>query len=258
MVAAAPVTAPIAARDDCAQGAEKVYVLDDQARVHLFEPDARPEDRFRLVTTARCDDGSGPQTMSLDRQGVAWLLYTSGKLYKVALSGGACEATGYAHPGAAGVLGMSFTAAAPGEGSAHAPERLFVSSVDKGLIQVELPSLNARVLGPMPLGELAGGPDGLLFHYEPESGALSEVDPATRALRAVHQVHGHSGGAFTMLRHRRGFVFFVASDGGASRILRWSPRADDTIDLGVAPDGIRVLGRAQSVCVDWRPLPEPR
>lgn len=253
MVAAAPASPPVPARDECAEGAEKVYVLDDQARIHLFEPDARPGQRFHLVTTARCDDASGPQTMSLDRQGVAWLLYTSGKLYRVDLAGGACEATGYVHPGAAGVLGMSFTGAAPGVGSAHAPERLFVSAVDEGLIQVELPSLTPRVLGPMPLGELAGGPDGLLFHYEPGSGSLSEVDPSTRSLRTVHQVEGHSGGAFTMLRHRRGFVFFVAGGNGASRILRWSPRANETIDLGVAPDGIRVLGRAQSVCVDWRP-----
>ncbi len=102
----------------------------------------------------------------------------------------------------------------------------------------------------VPPGELAGGPDGLLFHLDMGSGMLAELDLKTFARRPVHEF-GPTRGAFTLLRHRRGFFYFAADPGGASHIYRWSPRAPDTIDLGMAPDGIRILGRAQSVCVEW-------
>lgn len=230
--------------DACAEGADSVYVFDDQGRIQLFEPDGPVEQRFRVVATPDCPE-SQPQTMSLDHEGNAWLLYTSGRLFRMKLPDGACEELPYVHPGAGGVMGMTFTASEPGSKS----ERLFISD-GKGLIQVSLPSLAAEIIAPdVPVGELAGGPDGLLFHVEAEGGVLSEIDRRTFALRAVH-TFPTSHGAFTLLRHRRGFFYFAA-DAGPSHIYRWSPRSPDTIDLGMAPDDIRVLGRAQSVCVEW-------
>jgi len=230
----------------CADGADSVYVFDDQGRIHLFEPDGPVERRFQLVATPDCGDASGPQSMSLDHEGVAWLLFTSGRLFKMKLPEGECEATPYQHAGSGGVMGMTFTAADSGSKK----ERLYISD-RMGLFEVRLPDLQPVLLSAtVPVGELAGGPDGLVFHIDLGTGMLSELDRKTLALRSVHPF-GATGGAFTLLRHRRGFFYFSAEPGGASHIYRWSPRVAETIDLGMAPEGIRILGRAQSVCVEW-------
>jgi hypothetical protein len=231
--------------DACADGADSVYVFDDEGRIQLFEPDGPVEQRFRVIATPECPD-TQPQTMALDHRGVAWLLYSSGRLFTIRLPDGACEETTYQHPGMGDVMGMTFTAASSGSKK----ERLFISD-RKGLYEVKLPSLEAVLVdASVPVGELAGGPDGLLFHLDMEHGMLSELDMKSFARRSVH-AFGPTRGAFTLLRHRRGFFYFAADPGGPSHIYRWSPRSAETIDLGTAPDGIRVLGRAQSVCVEW-------
>ncbi len=232
--------------DACASGADSVYVLDDQGRIQLFEPDGPVEQRFRVVATPDCEDSSGPQTMSLDHRGYAWLLFSSGKLFTMKLPEGRCEPTRYQHPGMGGVMGMTFTAALSGSPQ----ERLFISDRE-GLFEVKLPALEATLVeSAVPPGELAGGPDGLLFHVDLDSGTLTELDTTSFTRRPVH-TFGAPGGAFTLLRHRRGFFYFSADQSGPSHVYRWSPRSAETIDLGMAPDGIRVLGRAQSVCVEW-------
>lgn len=245
LVAAASDTPTPKQGDACADGADSVYVLDDQGRIQLFEPDGPLEQRFRVVATPDCADDQ-PQTMSLDHRGVAWILYSSGKLFTMRMPDGRCEETGYVHPGVGGVMGMTFTA----EKSGAKTERLYISE-RTGLYEVRLPSLEAVLLtADVPVGELAGGPDGLLFHLDMDTGTLAELDRSTLQLRSIHGF-GAARGAFTLLRHRRGFFYFAADPGSPSHIYRWSPRAAETIDLGTAPDGIRILGRAQSVCVEW-------
>lgn len=250
VLSAPPAGEPTALGDVCTRGAEDLYVLGADGTIHRFEPDGRPESRFEAIAKLDCNDGSGLQTMSLDHEGVAWVLFSSGGLYRVKLPEAVCQTTAYRHPGEGGVLGMSFTSDVPGS----ARERLYISD-RQGLIGVELPSMKAELLGPLPIGELAGGPDGLLFHVDMADGMLSEIDRRTLARRPVHAFGSAPTGAFTFLRHRRAFVYFVEGGEGASRILRWSPNAPETIDLGLSPPGLRALGRAQSVCVEWSERP---
>ena len=102
-----------------ADGVDLVYVVDEQNDFMSFDPRKLPGDPFTLIGTLSCPTtGASIQTgnptvmpfsMSVDRDGVAWVLYTSGELFKVSLQTAACTAAGNT-VGAGGMqlFGMGF------------------------------------------------------------------------------------------------------------------------------------------------------
>jgi hypothetical protein len=87
-----------------ADGVDLVYVVDEQNEFLSFDPRKLPGDPFTLIGTLSCPtQGPSIQTnnstvmpfsMSVDRDGVAWVLYTSGELFKVSLQDASCTAAG--------------------------------------------------------------------------------------------------------------------------------------------------------------------
>jgi hypothetical protein len=83
-----------------ADGVDYVYVVDEQNHFLKFDPRQLPNDPFTLIGTLNCpSDGmsiqangttASPFSMSVDRNGVAWVLYTTGELFNVSLTTAAC------------------------------------------------------------------------------------------------------------------------------------------------------------------------
>jgi hypothetical protein len=102
-----------------ADGVDLVYVVDEQNDFMSFDPRKLPGDPFTMIGTLNCPTtGSSIQTgnptvmpfsMSVDRDGVAWVLYTNGQLFQVSLTTAACTAAGNT-VGASGMelFGMGF------------------------------------------------------------------------------------------------------------------------------------------------------
>jgi len=102
-----------------ADGVDLVYVVDEQNHFMSFDPRKLPGDPFTLIGTLSCPTTGGsiqtgnsmvmPFSMSVDRDGVAWVLYTNGQLFKVSLQTAACTAAGNT-VGAGGMqlFGMGF------------------------------------------------------------------------------------------------------------------------------------------------------
>lgn len=102
-----------------ADGVDLVYVVDEQNHFMSFDPRKLPGDPFTLIGTLSCPTtGASIQTgnptvmpfsMSVDRDGVAWVLYTNGQLFKVSLQNATCTAAGNT-VGAGGMqlFGMGF------------------------------------------------------------------------------------------------------------------------------------------------------
>ena len=102
-----------------ADGVDLVYVVDEQNELMSFDPRKLPADPFTLIGTLNCPTtGQSIQTgnptvmpfsMSVDRDGTAWVLYTSGELFKVSITTAACTAAGNT-VGAGGMqlFGMGF------------------------------------------------------------------------------------------------------------------------------------------------------
>lgn len=94
-------------RDCTADGVDLIYVVDETYRLLSFDPRrlGTAEDPFTLIGTLTCPaaaqpvpgwvGGVTPFSMSVDRNGIAWVLYTSGEIFHVQTSNANCTASGF-------------------------------------------------------------------------------------------------------------------------------------------------------------------
>lgn len=173
----------------CAVGAELVYVVDNQYRLRSFDPRklAMGADPFTLVGPLDCpteqpaysgwNDPPTPFSMSVDRNATAWVLYTSGEIFRVSTQDASCQATGFVR-GQQGfeLFGMGFVSEAPGS----AEERLWIAGgpSNNGMLEIgdlgyiDPGTLQVTRVGALPdtgtnSPELTGTGDALLFGYYP-------------------------------------------------------------------------------------------
>ena len=102
-----------------ADGVDLVYVVDEQNDFMSFDPRKLPGDPFTVIGTLNCPT-TGPSiqtgntmvmpfSMSVDRDGTAWVLYTNGQLFEVSLTTAACTAAGNTvDAGGMALFGMGF------------------------------------------------------------------------------------------------------------------------------------------------------
>lgn len=172
-----------------AGGVELIYVVDDEYNLLSFDPSVlgTGEDPFTLIGSLSCPAGSSwpawpggdpatPFSMSVDRSGTAWVLYTSGEIFHVSTQDASCSPSGFT-PGQAGfeLFGMGFVSDAAGSEE----ETLFISGgsadslVTGNLGAVDKDSMEVTSVGPLPLTEyspeLTGTGDAELYGYFPGS-----------------------------------------------------------------------------------------
>jgi hypothetical protein len=102
--------------DGCSDAAKLIYVVDADGRFSSFDPRSNPP-RFVDITRAlNCPAKpelfgipATPYSMSVDRSAIAWVLYSSGELFRVDTATGSCQATMF-RPNQSGFLlmGMGF------------------------------------------------------------------------------------------------------------------------------------------------------
>lgn len=117
-----------------ADGVDLVYVVDEANDFLSFDPRKLPGDPFVKIGTLNCPTSGGsiqqppgmvmPFSMSVDRDGKAWVEYTSGEVFNVSLTDASCTASGYV-PQAAGMalFGMGFVSDTVGANT----EKLYIA-----------------------------------------------------------------------------------------------------------------------------------
>lgn len=111
----------------CGAGAELVYVIDQDYRLLSFDPIKLDlgQEPFTLIGQVTCPTSApsypsfssppAPFSMSVDRDAVAWVLFTNGEIFHVSTEDASCQATGFTR-GQQGfeLFGMGFVSDAPG------------------------------------------------------------------------------------------------------------------------------------------------
>jgi len=108
-----------------ADGVDLVYVVDEQNDFMSFDPRKLPASPFTMIGTLACPDngtsiqqppnGAMPFSMSVDRDGKAWVLYTTGELFEVSLQNAACtKANNTIKASNMALFGMGFVTDAAG------------------------------------------------------------------------------------------------------------------------------------------------
>lgn len=127
-----------------ADGVDVIYVVDDAYRLLSFDPRliGSGSSPYQVIGQLSCpnpgtalgDPLSSPATpfsMSVDRDAVAWVLYSSGKIFKVSTADASCQATSFAvqqntPPQVWNLFGMGFVTETAGGDS----ERLWIGGGD--------------------------------------------------------------------------------------------------------------------------------
>ncbi len=187
----APPDAPIPY--DCADaGVTYIYVITADNTLYSYYP---PSGAFTSIGTIACPTASTdfPFSMAVDRQGIAYVVFQSGNLFRVSTADASCTATSYVPTtiGSAQTFGMGYSADVTDPG-----ETLFVASDDVSVAMPTVPewlgdidttSFQLDTLGQFPhvigSAELTGTGDGRLFGF----GVLNDdsVDGGPPTLRLV-------------------------------------------------------------------------
>lgn len=244
--------------DDCSSAAALVYVVDEDGQLSSFHPDTLA---FDDIGTLTCDAASKPFSMSVDRDGLAWVGYNSGQVYGVSTSDASCKPVARA-PGAGGftIFGMGFVAL-DGDPSR---DQLFIAgnraldlSFDflTALGAIDPSSLTTTRIGSLDgaIPELTGTGDGKLwaFYAQDTPPRLNRIDPVNGATLETHTLTSLGGGgstAWAIAFWGGDFWLFMRATGAAStRVYRVDGKTFE--QRVVIPDtGRGIVGAGVSTC----------
>ena len=189
------------ARACTADGVDLIYVVDNSNNFLSFDPRkiGTAQDPFTLIGVLNCPAGAPypgwgapatPFSMSVDRNGTAWVLYTSGEIFHVNIQNAQCSpiafqpsqqnmwflfGMGYSTDAAGGDTETLFVAGGP-QMPAPNPMAGFVDAT----LQIQRLPMNITAGESSP--ELTGTGDAALFGYFPgvnQNGFVWEIDKTT-------------------------------------------------------------------------------
>jgi hypothetical protein len=163
-----------------ADGVDLIYAVDEANDFLSFDPRKLPNDPFVRVGTLSCPHSNTtlqipagaviPFSMSVDRTGIAWVLYTSGEIFNVMITNAQCSATGYTPlSGGMALFGMGFVTDSVGSNT----EKLYIAGGGHSAEPMgELARIDttATPLAPTQVGNLTATSD-----FSPELTGTSEA-----------------------------------------------------------------------------------
>jgi hypothetical protein len=189
-----------------ADGVDLIYVVDETYRLLSFDPRlvGTATNPFRLIGQLSCPAGPAvpgwigtvaPFSMAVDREAVAWVLYSSGEIFHVSTQNASCTATNFQERQNTGgrqwdLFGMGFVTDAAGGDT----ERLWVGG---GNVDAQLAG-DLGVIDPASLAVQRIGPLSATRDYSPEFTGVGDATlwgfyPGT-SIAFVQQLDKTTGG----------------------------------------------------------------
>jgi hypothetical protein len=257
-------------------GATLVYVITEQYDLMSFYP---PTETFKTIGRIQCPAGPSvdgtpatPFSMAVDRDGIAYVVYNTGELFRVSTATAACRSTGFVagQQGFSEGFGMGYSRDSNGPG-----ETLYIASDDPRnpdggssgpprLGTIDTPSFRLRVVGffrPALYGaELTGTGAGDLFAFyslTADGGslmAIGQVDKTTGQLVGQSVLPGIDRGCGWAFAFWGGDFYTFTAPGTCDRsgsppgtvVHRFSP-GDGRI-VKVTQIGEEIVGAGVSTC----------
>ena len=237
-----------------------IYLVDDANNFLSYDP-RKNGDPFRLIGKLNCGPYSSPFSMSVDREGTAWVVYQTGDLYKVDIHTAKCEASGYvAGSSGSNTFGMGFVT----DDAGGKTEKLYVSAerYDRNLSVIDTSKTPppVRSIGPIEASidrnpELTGTSEGKLYGFFPVSDGSSfiqEIDKKTGGAVGQRWDVGNIGYVSAWAFAQWGGVFFVFVTTSAGPQVRAVDRKSGTSKILMESIPYRVTGAGVSTCAPER------
>jgi hypothetical protein len=235
----------------CVEASRWIYTVDEAGMFSRFDPATLT---FTNIATLNCPASSGPNSMAVDQNAVAWVAYQDGNMYSVDTGTAACMASGFV-PNQDGIreFGMGFVfSPATGQDTLYIAGGSSTSIMTSTLATVSFPALTVNPIGPVEgLPELSGLGDGTLWGFIPsfvaQSGnaSLIKIDPATGKTLETHTYAqlNSAGTSWAMKFWGGSFWIFLGSQ--VYKVPRDMP---DTVTLAIANSGHNIVGAGVSTC----------
>ncbi len=248
----------------CAKGAcvetcalrdvELIYTVDSGHYLSSFDPKKLPGDPFHRVGKLTCEPSGQPFSMAVDREGIAWVLYRSGMLYRVSIVDAHCSSGLRVEP-FPGLFGMGFAS----DGANSNAETLYIASErdgSLGMLDVSRDPPRPSTLSTIAFAhrnnpELTGTSDGKLFGYFPETGAgfVQELDPRTgKGVGQQMKLGGNEGDVGGWAFAHWGGVFYVFVTTAGNSAVHAIHRTTGKYELIKDHLPHRIVGAGVSTC----------
>jgi hypothetical protein len=236
----------------CSAGTDLVYTVSEDNVLRRFDPTTHTFESIGMLT---CNDPTVPFSMAVDRHGVAWVLYATGRLFNVQTADASCTTTSFA-PGQHGftTFGMGFSSNAKGS----TDETLFVDA-NGHLGKIDTNTLTLDDLGPFDKtqarAELTGTGDGRLFGaFEGMPYVVSEIDKTNAAILSMAPQsainYPPNGSNFAFAFWGGDFWLFVGP-GMTTDVFHYAPSTGMTTK--VQSESFTVVGAGVSTCAPTVP-----
>ena len=240
-------------------GISYIYVISDQNELLRFYP---PDLSFTSIGTIECPaaPGARPFSMAVDRQGVAYVVFGDGELFRVSTLTASCKATGFVsgQNGFSPTFGMGFSANVSDPG-----ETLFVASAMfddagtiSGLATIDTTTFALTTVAQFSqdIGdpELTGTADGHLFGFGPglPDSRVAEIEKSTAKITSNVQLQlGQiSNSSWAFASWGGDFYFFTLDESGATVVHRYTPGGSTAPPAVASLDGVVIVGAGVSTC----------
>jgi len=245
----------------CAEGAELIYVVDSQDQLLSFDPRKLPSDPFKLIGVMNCGAMGSPFSMSVDRSGTAWVLYTDGGVFEVSTVDASCKPSGFR---TANTFGMGFTSDVPGGKT----EKLYIAANDGSHslsyldTTTDVPTKHAVATIPDTTRhpELTGTSEAKLYGFFPttfEASFVQEIDRNTGALVGTKWELGDPLDSVTAYAFAQwGGTFYIFVTSGPSTV-RSIDRTTGAYAMVLDNIPFRITGAGVSTCAPERDQGKP-
>ncbi|MBA2539805.1 MAG: hypothetical protein H0V17_09240 [Deltaproteobacteria bacterium] len=234
-----------------------IYLVDDANNFLSYDP-RKSGDPFRLIGKLNCGTYASPFSMSVDREGTAWVVYQSGDLYKVNIHDAKCTPSGFA-AGSSGsrTFGMGFVT----DDAGGKTEKLYISAenYDRGLSAIETDKSppQAKSIGTIEASidrnpELTGTSEGKLFGFFPVSGNeqsfIQEINKKTGGAVGQKWNVGQLGSVTAWAFAQWGGIFFVFVTTDSGPQVRAVDRKSGESKIVMESIPYRITGAGVSTC----------
>lgn len=243
--------------DNCAEAARWVYVVGSGNNFLRFYPD---ELRFEQIGTLSCTSGGiTPFSMAVDRNALAWVLHTDGRIYHVSTTDASCNVSDFA-PNQQDLARFGMGFASLHEGSNE--EALFVaggpeSSIASGtstLGSLETLDLTIATIGTIPgWPELTGTGRGELWGFFPDTSPASvrQIDKEsgeTIQTFDLQPLQGITPSAWAFaFWGGRFYIFLQRMMDMSTHVWELNPETGEVNDV-LPNTGYRIVGAGVSTC----------
>ena len=235
--------------DDCEHTSDLIYVIaQDDASLHLFDPASLS---FTRLGELNCDAWSQPESMSVARDGVAYVRYSDESVYAVDVETLACSATSYNDKATGfGAFGMGHAT----ESAETWRDQLYVAN-SRQLARVDTTTWKLTVLGTMKSqAELSGDAEGQLWGLLPlESPAqLVQLDKTSGAVLSTTKLPGFPDASdidtFAFAAWGGEHFLFVRVFGMGSTTDVYRVDASGKLSVALEDIGFEIVGAGVSTC----------